>query len=87
MLEEKILKLIRTSSNDIRLGNMCTHHPSKEQASNSKTTDGKEYVKHHIPGKKKNVCVREKKKVTNMNEQARRPKWTWAGHVNRISAG
>ena len=42
-----------TSSNDIRRRNMGTHHPSKEQASSRTNKDGKEYVKHHIPGQKK----------------------------------
>ena len=31
---------------------MATHHPSKEQASSRTNKDGKEYVKHHIPGQK-----------------------------------
>ena len=32
--------------------NMGTHHPCKEQASSHTNKDGKEYVKHHIPGEK-----------------------------------
>ena len=52
MLEETNLQLMRTSNNDIRCGNMDTHHPSKEQASCRTNKDGKEYVKHHIPGQK-----------------------------------
>ena len=30
------------------------------------------------------TCVGEKTKVTDMIEQVRRRKWTWAGHVSRI---
>ena len=37
---------------DIRGENMGTHHPNKEQASSRTNKDGKEYVKHHIPGQK-----------------------------------
>ena len=43
---------MRTSSNDIRRGNVCTHQPSKEQASSCTNKDGKEYVKDHIPREK-----------------------------------
>ena len=50
MLEETSLQLMRTSSNDIRRGNMGTHHPSKEQASSRTNKDEKEYVKYHITG-------------------------------------
>ena len=54
MLEETSLQLKRSSSNDIRRGNIDIHHPSKEQASSriNKDGKGKEYVKHHIPGQK-----------------------------------
>ena len=34
--------------------------------------------------RKTNVWVREKTKVTDVIEQVRRRKWTWAGHVSRI---
>ena len=34
--------------------------------------------------RKTNVWVREKTKVTQVIEQLRRRKWTWAGHVSRI---
>ena len=41
---------------------MVTHHPSKEQASSRPNKDGKEYVKHHIPGQKeKHLGEREDK--------------------------
>ncbi|KAK2175674.1 hypothetical protein NP493_715g01010 [Ridgeia piscesae] len=33
---------------------------------------------------KSNIWVREKTKVTDVIEQVRRRKWTWAGHVSRI---
>ena len=75
------LRLMRTFSNDIRCGNMGTHHPSKQQASSRTNTYGKEYVKHHIPGQ--NIWVREKTKITDVIEQVKRRKWTWAGHVSR----
>ena len=52
MLEETSLHLMRTSSNDTRRGNMSIYHPSKEQAGSCTNKDGKEYVKHHIPGQK-----------------------------------
>ena len=42
--------------------NMGTHHPSKEKASSRTNKDGKEYVKHHIPGQKnKNLGERKDK--------------------------
>ena len=34
--------------------------------------------------RKTNIWVREKTKVTDVIEQVRRRKWTWAGHVSRI---
>ena len=85
MLEEINLHLMLTSSNDLRRENMGTHHPSKEQGSSRKNKNGKEYVIHHMQEqKKKNMWVREKTMVTDMVEQVRRRKWTWAGHVSRI---
>ena len=56
----------------------------KEQASSCTNKDRKEYVKHHIPGPKKNIWVREKSKVTHMIEQVRTWEWTWAGHISWI---
>ena len=58
------------------VGNMGTHHPSKEHASNRKHKDGKEYIKRHIPGQKTNIWVREKTKVIDVTEQVRRRTWT-----------
>ena len=75
---------MRTSRNDIWRGNMGTHQSCKEQARSRTNKDGKEYVKHHIAGQKNKVWVREKTKVTDVIEQVRRRKWTWAGHVSRI---
>ena len=71
MLEDTSLKLVRTSSNDIRRGNMGTHHPSKEKASKSKQIT---YLdkKHGYD------------KVTAVTGQFRRQMWTWAWHVSRI---
>ena len=34
--------------------------------------------------RKTNIRVGEKSKVTDMIEQVRRRKWTWAGHVSKI---
>ena len=34
--------------------------------------------------RKTNIWVREKTKVTDVIEQVRSRKWTWAGHVSRI---
>ena len=75
---------MRTSSNEIRRGNMGTHHPRKEQTNRCKNKTGKEYANHHSPGQKTNIWVREKAKVTDVIEQIRRRKRTWAGHVSRI---
>ena len=63
---------------------MGTHDPNKEQASSRTNKDGKKYVKYHILGQKTNTWVREKTNVTNVIEQVRKQKWTWAGHVSRI---
>ena len=64
--------------------NMGTHHPSKEQVSIRANKDGKEYIKHHIPGQKNKYMGMRKTKVTYVIEQVRRRKWTWTGHVSRI---
>ena len=34
--------------------------------------------------RKTNIWVREKTQVTDVIEQVRRRKWTWAGHVRKI---
>ena len=83
MVEETSLQRMRTSINNIRRGDMGTHHPSKEQASSRTNTDGKECVKHHIQVQKTNIWVIEK--VTDMMEQERSRKSTWAGHVNNTN--
>ena len=75
---------MHTSGNDIRHGNMGTHHPCKEQASSRTNKDGKEYVKYHTSGQKHKHLGKRKDKVTGVIEQVRRQKWTWAGHVSRI---
>ena len=54
-------------------------HSSKEQANSRTNKNGMEYVKHHIPGQKKIIWVREKTTVTDVIEQVRRRKWTWDG--------
>ena len=51
-LKRQVFNSMRTSSNYILRRNMDTHQPSKEQASSRTNKDGKEYVKHHIPGQK-----------------------------------
>ena len=71
---ETSVKLMRTSSNDIRRGNMGTHHPSKDRGSSYANKDGKVSVKHHIPGQKHNIWIREKTKVTDVIEQVTRRK-------------
>ena len=38
----------------------------------------------NINYRKTNIWIREKTKVTDVIEQVRRRKWTWAGHVSRI---
>ncbi len=80
MFEETSIQLIQRTSPMKSGAETC---PSKEQASSRTSKDGKEYAKHHIPEQKK-IRVREKTKITDVNEQVRRSKWTWAGHVNRI---
>ena len=75
MLEETILQLVRTSSNDIRRGNMGIHHPSKEQASSHTNKDGKEYVKHHIPGQKNKHLSKRKDKGHRRN---------WTSHKTEV---
>ena len=59
-------------------------YPCKEQASSRTNEDGKEYVKHHIPGQKNKHLGKRKTKVTDVIKQVRRRKWTLAGHVSRI---
>ena len=55
--------LKRISSNDIRRGNMDTHQPRKEQTNRCANTEGKKYVKHHIPGQKNKHLGKRKNKV------------------------
>ena len=55
MLEE-------TSPQLIRRGSMGIHHPSKEQPNSRTNKDGKEYVKHHIPGQKNKHLGKRKDK-------------------------
>jgi len=71
MLEATNLRLMPTSSNDIRRGNMSTHHQNKEQVSSRTNKDGKEYVKQNIPGQNNipNILVRANTKATDVIEQ------------------
>ena len=62
---------------------MDSHQSSKEQASSRTNTDEKEYVKPYIPGHQNKHLVKSKY-ITDVIEQIRRRKWTWAGHVSRI---
>ena len=57
------LQLMRTFSNDVRRRNTVTHQSCKEKASNRTNKDGKEYVKHHIPGHKNKHRGKRKDKV------------------------
>ena len=84
MLDETHLQLMRTSSNDMPRGNMGTHHPCKEQSSSRINKDGKEYVKHNIPGTEKSIWVREKTNVRDEFERVKRRKWPWARQISRI---
>ena len=77
MLEETSLQLMRTSSNDIRRGNMGTRHPSTDQTSSRTNKYGKEYAKNHIPEQKN-------KHLGNRKDKGHRRKWVWAGYVSRI---
>ena len=56
----------------------------KEQASSNTNKDEKKYIKLHIPGQKNKHLGKRKTKVTNVIEEVRRRKWTWAGHFSRI---
>ena len=71
------------NSNYIRRRNMGTHHPSKEQAS-KQTKMERRMLNIIYRDRKTSNWVREKTKVTDVIEQVRRWKWTWAGHVSSI---
>ena len=43
-------------------GNIDTNKPIKEQVSSCSNTDGKEYIKHHIPGKENKHLGKRKDK-------------------------
>ncbi|KAK2163827.1 hypothetical protein NP493_1448g00020 [Ridgeia piscesae] len=77
LLEETSLQLMRISINDIRRGNMGTHHPCNAQAS-SCTKMKRRMLNITYRERKTNIWVREKTKVTDVIEQVRRRKWTWA---------
>ena len=62
MLEETNLQLVHTCNNDVRCVNMGTLQTSKGQASRCTIKDGKEYVKHHIPGQKNKHLGKRKDK-------------------------
>ena len=64
---------MHTSSNGIWRGNKGTHQPSKEQAGSHTNKDGKEYVKHHIPGQENKYLGNRKTKVTDVIEQVSGP--------------
>ena len=78
---------MRTSNNDIRRGNITQ---AKNKLAAAQTKDGKEYIiyymfiNRHIPGQKNTHLGKGKTKVTDVIEQVRRRKWTWAGHASRI---
>ena len=48
----------------------------KEESRQVVATKRSRYVKHHIPGQKINIWIREKTKVTDVIEQERKRKWT-----------
>ena len=74
------LQLMRTSSNGIWRGNMDTHQPGKEQASSRAKMETN--VTHL--DRKTNIWAREKTNITDVIEQVKRRKWTWAEHISRI---
>ena len=57
-----------------------THAKNKLAAAQTKTERNMLNITYR--DRKTNICVREKKKVTDKMEQVRRRKWTWAGHVS-----
>ena len=59
---------MRTSSNDIRRGNMGTH-PSKEQDSSRTNKDGKSMLNITYRDRKTNIWIREETNVTDAIEQ------------------
>ena len=58
--------------------------PSKQKASSRTYKDGKMYAFIIYRGRKTNIWVTEKTKVSNVFKHVKRQKWTWAGNVSRI---
>ena len=81
MLEETSLQLMCTSSNNMRRGN--TSQANNKLAA-TQTKMERSMLNITYRDRKTNILVREKTKVTDVIEQVRRRKWTWAGHVSRI---
>ena len=71
-------QLMRTSSNDIRRGNVARN----EQLAVAQTNMEMSMLNITYRDRKTNIWVREKTKVTEVIEQFRR--WTWARNVSRI---
>ena len=61
---------------------LTTHTKNKLAAAQRKTERSMLSITYR--DRKTNIWVREKTKVTDVIEQVRRRKWTWAGHVSRI---
>ena len=82
---DKIYNSCVFPANDIRRGNMGPHHPCKKYKLAATQTNMKRSISNiTFRDRKTNIWVREKTKVTDMIEQVRRRKWTWAWHVSRI---
>ena len=76
----------RSSSNDIRRGNMGIRQPDKEASRCTRKDGWKEISMLNITcrERKTNISVREKTNVEIEIEQVRRRNWTWAGSISRI---
>ena len=85
MLIETSLQRMRTSSND---GNRSETWAFTSQVNNNlaviHTKMKRTMLNITYRDRQTNIWVREKTKVTDVIEQVRRRKWTWAGHSSRI---
>ena len=75
---------MRTSSNDIRRETWALTTQAKNKLTTAQTKMEWSMLKITYRDRKTNIWVREKTNVTDVFEQVRRRKWTWAGHVSRI---
>ncbi len=76
---------VHTSINDIYCTETWTFTTeAKNKPAAAQTKMEKSMLNITYGDRKTNIWVREKTKVTDVIEQVRRRKWTWAGHVSRI---